>query len=222
MKAYEADMRHLLDSYIQAEDPEDITPFEGLSLLDIISDEGVTAALNTLSKKMKGNKGAIAETIENNVRRKIIKDHHLNPAFFDKMSKLLNELIKLRKENAISYEEHLKRIADLVNKTQRGHEDDTPDDINTQGRHDLYECLGKDKELVLLLDEVIKVKCPANWRGNSAKEKTVKGNIYQALVQNLKEENVSQEQLVAEPPEGYGLPAKVEKIFKVIEKHPEY
>ena len=37
MKTYEADMRYLLDAYIQAEDPEDITPFDGMSLLDIIS-----------------------------------------------------------------------------------------------------------------------------------------------------------------------------------------
>ncbi len=30
MKTYEADMRYLLDAYIQAEDPEDITPFDGM------------------------------------------------------------------------------------------------------------------------------------------------------------------------------------------------
>ena len=75
-------MRYLLDTYIQAREPEDITPFDGMSLLDIISNEGVAAAIGVLPKQIKGNQGAIAETIENNVRKKIIKDQYLDPSFF--------------------------------------------------------------------------------------------------------------------------------------------
>ena len=51
----------------------------GMSLLDIISNEGVAAAIGALPSGMKGNQGAIAETIENNVRKKIIKDQHVRP-----------------------------------------------------------------------------------------------------------------------------------------------
>ena len=42
---------------------------------------------------MKGNKDAIAETIENNVRSKIIKEHLNDPAYYDRMSTLLEEII---------------------------------------------------------------------------------------------------------------------------------
>jgi type I restriction enzyme R subunit len=63
---------------------------------------------------IKGNKDAIAETIENNVRSKIIKEHLNDPAYYAKMSALLDEIIRLRKEKAIEYEEYLARIADLV------------------------------------------------------------------------------------------------------------
>ena len=54
---------------------------------------------------IKSNRGAIAETIENNVRSKIIKDHLNDPAFYDKMSALLDEIVKARKSKAIEYEE---------------------------------------------------------------------------------------------------------------------
>ncbi|MFA7583080.1 MAG: HsdR family type I site-specific deoxyribonuclease [Proteiniphilum sp.] len=222
MKTYEADMRYLLDAYIQAEDPEDITPFDGMSLLDIISNEGVAAALESLPKGMKGNQGAIAETIANNVRRKIIKDQHLDPAFFELMSKLLDELIKQRKANAITYEEYLKRIAELAKKANSGQDDDTPVIIKTAGMRALYNNLDKDDKLVVLLDSVIKINSPADWRGNITKENVVKRNIYQALIKNLGNDDLSTEQLVAEPPQGYGLPSKVERIFKIVKEQAEY
>ena len=60
------------------------------------------------------------ETIKNNVRRKIIKEHLTDPAFYDKMSTLLDEVIALRKAKAIEYEEYLKRIAELSKKVQAG------------------------------------------------------------------------------------------------------
>ncbi|WP_282782619.1 type I restriction endonuclease subunit R [Phaeodactylibacter xiamenensis] len=222
LKTYEADMRHLLDAYIQAEEPEDITPFEGMSLLDIISNEGVAEAIGALPKEIKGNQGAIAETIENNVRKTIIKEQHVDPAFFEKISKLLDELIKLRKEGAIAYEEYLKRIAELARQANAGHSDDTPDEITTVGMRVLYNNLNEDLGLVVRIDAVLKAQNPADWRGVKARENVVKRNIYDTLVSALADEQPTHHQLVAEPPEGYGLPAKVEKIFNIIKEQPEY
>lgn len=34
LKAYEADMRHLIDTYIQADEPRKISPFDDMSLLE--------------------------------------------------------------------------------------------------------------------------------------------------------------------------------------------
>ena len=36
LKAYEADMRHLIDTYIEADEPRKISPFDGIGLLDLI------------------------------------------------------------------------------------------------------------------------------------------------------------------------------------------
>jgi type I restriction enzyme R subunit len=109
MKTYEADMRHLIDTYIQAEVPRTISPFADMSLLDIIVNSGIAAAITSLPSGIKSNKEAVAEAIINNVRRKIITEHLIDPAYFEEMSKLLDEIIKERKANAISYEEYLRK-----------------------------------------------------------------------------------------------------------------
>lgn len=222
MKTYEADMRHLLDAYVQAEESEDITPFEGMSLLDIISNEGVAEAIGAMPKDVKANQGAIAETIENNVRKKIIKEQQVDPAFFEKMSKLLNELIKLRKEGAIAYEEYLKRIAELAKQANSGQSDDTPDEINSAGMRVLYNNLNQNLDLVVKIDKALKTKNPADWRGVKSRENVVKRNIYDTLVNALADEQPTHQQLISEPPHGYGLPAKVERIFKIIKEQREY
>ena len=86
----------------------------------------------------------------------------------------------------------------------------------------MYNNLDKDEQLVFLLDATMKTNSPADWRGNLAKENVVKSNIYQSLVKNLEGENPTPDQLVAEPPNGYGLPVRVEKIFEIIKGQKEY
>ena len=41
LKPYEADMRHLIDTYIEASEPRIISPFDKLSLLDLIVKTGI-------------------------------------------------------------------------------------------------------------------------------------------------------------------------------------
>src|SRR5438093_12263728 len=102
LKPYEAEMRHLIDTYIEADEPRKISPFDGLSLLELIVKTGIAEAINSQLGGLKGNKDAIAETIENNVRRKIIKEHLSDPAYYERMSALLDEIIALRKAKAIA------------------------------------------------------------------------------------------------------------------------
>ncbi len=80
---------------------------------------GIAEAIKNLPDGIRSSKEAVAETIENNVRVKIIKDHLIDPAYFDEMSKLLSEIVRERKENAITYEEYLKKIAELANRVTK-------------------------------------------------------------------------------------------------------
>lgn len=147
LKAYEADMRHLIDTYIEADEPRKISPFDGMSLLELIVKTGIAEAISSQLGGLKGNKDAIAETIENNVRSKIIKEHLNDPAFYEKISALLDEIIANRKAKAIEYEEYLKRIAEIAQRIEVGQAREAPPSLNTPGKRALYNNLGQMKSL---------------------------------------------------------------------------
>ena len=178
LKAYEADMRHLIDTYIEAKEPRKISPFDDMSLLDIIARLGVDGAIGTLPGSIKGNKDAVAETIENNIRAKIVKERLTDPAFYDKMSKLLDEIIHTRKAKALAYEEYLKQIAQLVDTVRVGHDGSQPSTIRTEGQRALYNNLAKDADLAMRIDAKIKQVRSADWRGVQAREQEIKRAIY--------------------------------------------
>ena len=219
LKTYEADMRHLIDTYIQAEEPEIISPFGDMTLLDIIVKSGISDAIGSLPNGIKSSKEAVAETIENNVRKKIIKEHLIDPAFFAEMSKLLAEIIKERKANAISYEEYLKKIAELAKKANEGKSDETPDVLTTIAQRALYNNLGKDEDLAMQIDKAVKDSKRDDWRGHLAKENEIKASIYKQLLAYQKDTG---RDIVNEPPEPYGIENKVELIFKIIREQKEY
>ena len=200
LKTYEADMRHLIDNYIQAEEPQKISPFGEMTLLEIIVNTGIADAINSLPQGIKGSKEAVAETIENNVRRKIIKEHLIDPAFFEEMSVLLNEIIKERKANAITYEEYLKKIADLAKKVNEGKSDGIPDALNTPAKRALYNNLSLNEPLALSVHESICQYGPDNWKGNETKERIIKGKLYEVL----------------------GDEKEVERIFPIVKEQGEY
>ena len=221
LKTYEADMRHLIDTYIQADEPETISPFGDMSLLDIIVKTGIADAIGTLPNGIKSSKEAIAETIENNVRKKIIKEHLIDPAFFEEMSKLLAEIIKERKANAISYEEYLKRIAELAKQVNEGKSEETPEVLKTPAQRALYNNLGKDENLAMQVDEAVKSVKRDGWRGNLAKEREIKAEIYKILSNYQK---INENDLVSEDLVEFGNKTKndVEYVFKIIREQKEY
>lgn len=93
LKTYEPAMRHLIDSYIGAEESEIISNFDDMTLIQLIVERGANA-VDALPKSIKKNPKAVAETIENNLRKLIIEQQPTNPKYFDKMSILLDELIQ--------------------------------------------------------------------------------------------------------------------------------
>jgi len=219
LKTYEADMRHLIDTYIQADEPETISPFADMSLLDIINSEGIVEAIGSLPKGLRSSNEAVAETIENNVRKKIIKEHLIDPAFFEQMSKLLAEIIKERKEKAISYEEYLQKIAELAKQVSDGKNEETPDVLVTVAQRALYNNLGKDETLALRIDTAVKNTKRDSWRGNLAKEREVKAEIYKQLSSYAVDSGID---IANEDPAPYGMENKVERIFDIIKEQREY
>lgn len=200
LKAYEADMRHLIDTYIEADEPRKISPFDGMSLLELIVKTGIAETISSQLGGLKGNKDAIAETIENNVRSKIIKEHLNDPAFYEKISALLDEIIANRKAKAVEYEEYLKRIAEIAQRIEVGQAQEAPPSLNTPGKRALYNNLGQDEVLALKVDEAVKSSRPDSWRGVQPREQLIKAALYK-LLQDF---------------------AEVERVFLIIKAQKEY
>jgi hypothetical protein len=72
--------------------------FDDLSLIQLIVERGA-AAVDALPASIARTETAVAETIENNVRKLIIKESPVDPAYYEKMSKLLDALIAQRLRN---------------------------------------------------------------------------------------------------------------------------
>ena len=181
LKPYEADMRHLIDTYIAADEPRKISPFDGLSLMELIVKTGIADAIATRLGEVKNNKNAVAETIENNVRSKIIKEHLNDPAYYQKMSALLDQIITDRKARAMEYEEYLKRIAELVKKVESGQSEGLSEKLNSRGKIAIYNNLNQDEELTYKIDEAVKKFRPDSWRDVQPKEQVIKAALFEVL-----------------------------------------
>jgi type I restriction enzyme R subunit len=115
VKPFEADMRHLLNTYVQADPAEDIGDLSTMSLTELIIETGIHDAIaRKLNARGKLSKNAIAEGIINNVRKTIIRDQLTDPRFYAEMSKLLDDLIEQRRKATIDYEEFLRKAEQLV------------------------------------------------------------------------------------------------------------
>jgi type I restriction enzyme R subunit len=200
LKAYEADMRHLIDTYIEASQPRTISELGDIGLLALIAKSGVDDAIKDLPAGIKGSPEAVAETIANNVRSKIIKEHLTDPAFYSKMSALLKEILENLREKQIDYEEFLKRISSVAKQVQTGRADDTPRALDTPGKRALYSNLNSNEALALLIDETVRRVRPNEFRGNPAKENVIKAALF-SLLNDI---------------------AEVERIFHIILAQPEY
>jgi type I restriction enzyme R subunit len=178
-----------------------------------------------IKEKMKGSGNeAVAETIENNVRSKIIREHAHDPAFYGKMSDLLKEVIHFRKRKAEEYEEYLKKIAELVKNVSQGHAGQIPEVLrNSPARRAIYNNLKdsvvlRDPEgvkglkeaaaktgdpalsLAVLVDEAVRRSCQDGWRGIETRERAIKRELFGTL----------------------GNDEEVERIFPIIKAQREY
>lgn len=180
LKTYEADMRHLIDNYIQAEESKVVTPFSEISLLELIESD-IFFAIESLPDSIKENLEAVAETIENSVRSKIVKEHLLDPIYFEKMSLLLHELIEQRKKSVIAYKEYLKKMANLVQRINQGKDDSTPISINTIGMRAIYNYLDKDEALTIACEEAIQQTKKDGFRENIQKQNEINEAIYEIV-----------------------------------------
>lgn len=199
LKVYEPAMRHLIDTYISAEESVKVSAFDDLSLVQLIVERG-TEAIKDLPKGIRESEEAVAETIENNLRKVIIDEQPINPKYYESMSILLDELIKQRKEGAVAYKAYLAKIVELSKQIKNPSASMSyPSSMDTSAKRALYDNLDKDEKLTENLNyEIINTK-KDSWRGNKIKEREV---IY-VISKHVKN-------------------ADVERIFEIVKNQKDY
>lgn len=181
LKQYEPAMRHLIDSYIGAEESRMLANFDDLSLVELLVEKGKDA-IKYLPKNIQGDKDAMAETIENNLRRVIIEESPTNPMYYEKMSVLLDELIKMRKEATLEYEKYLNEFIALSRRVKKPNTaTEYPVSLNTNAKRALYDNLDKNEELAIELDHKIMTTKKDVWRDNKIKIREVEYAIKEVL-----------------------------------------
>ncbi|MFM9400949.1 type I restriction endonuclease subunit R [Myroides odoratimimus] len=191
LKAYEADMRHLIDNYIQASESKVISPFEDISLLDLMESD-IFTAIDKLPEGIRSNPEAIAETVENAISSKIVEKHLLDPKYFEKMSQLLFELIEQRKKGALQYKEYLAKAAELIKKVKSGKSDDTPSTIKTIGMRAIYNYLDNNEDLTIACEIAIQNSKKEGFRENIQKQNEIKEAIYEVIKDEIRTEEIYQ------------------------------
>jgi type I restriction enzyme R subunit len=182
LKRYEPAMRHLIDTYIQAEVSEKVSAFEDLSLVQLIVERG-TAAVDALPDGIRKSREAVAETIENNVRRLIIDESPINPKYYEKMSGLLDALIEQRRLEALDYAAYLAQIVELTKQAKSGPAAAAYSSaLDTPAKRALYDNLEKSEALALAVDAAVRANRQDDWRNNPFKVKKVRNAIREALL----------------------------------------
>jgi type I restriction enzyme R subunit len=181
-RAYEADMRYLLDTYIRADESEVVTTFDDKSLVQLIGEYGLDAAVGKLPAGIKNSPEAVAETIENNTRKLITDEQPINPKYYDKMSELLDALIEQRRANALEYKQYLEALADLATKILKPETGASyPANLTTQAQRALFDNLDANEELALKVDTAIRTTRKDSWRGSTMKEREMRNTIRRAV-----------------------------------------
>lgn len=200
IKPFEADMRHLLNTYVQADPAEQLGNLDALPLTDLIVKTGIHDAIaRKLNAKGKQTRNSVAETIINNVRKTIIRNQLADPKFYAAMSKLLEDLIKQSREDAASYEEFLRNAENLVRRlVTKDNTEGVPPLLHGLAEatvifNNLPDILWPDKatarqetpaereeraHLALRIDRAVREHAPAAWRGDEARERNLLDVLY--------------------------------------------
>lgn len=195
IKPYEADMRHLINTYIQADPAEDLGNLSLLSLTELIIETGIHDAIaKKFNQKGKLSNNAIAEGIINNIRKTIVREQLTDPKFYDEISKLLEDLIKQQRDDTAAYKQFLQKVEELVKKMATKNTGNYPRVLNGHpeaivlfnnlasiSTDKTFVCPTNDNDkaaLALKLDQAMRKQAPANWYGDDVREKQVLNALF--------------------------------------------
>ncbi len=184
LKAYEADMRYILDTYIRADDSRLVNRMGDMSLVELLV-EGKTTTPVDLIKDIPGDEAAKAEAIENNLKHEIVKKMSTNEVYYGKLSEMLEDVIEQRKIAAMSYEEYLRHVVELAKAILHPEDDNTyPERIReSAARRAIYDYLECNVDLTISVDDAIRITVTPDWHTDFRRGQKVRMAIYKTLLE---------------------------------------
>ena len=176
LKAIDADMRYLINQYVRAEDSEKIADFENKGLLQLLVEKQENIQ-EDLPPNIASDPNGMAETIENNVRRKIVDENPINPKYYEQMSVLLDELIEQRRQEMLDYQDYLRKIAQLAEQVICPPQSHYPKTINTAGKQAIFDNFCQDEHWVNRLHNAIQAHKQDGYLNNKMKQKHLKNQL---------------------------------------------
>ncbi len=176
LKSYSEDMRRMLDAYIKAKDSETLIKIEDQGLCEVLAQMDINDFNKELSQVFK-NESAMAESIANNTKKRIIEKEASDPKYYEELSSLLNDLINQFREKKLTYLAYLQQIHDLAKKVIHKENKNYPEKINTDALQALYDNLDENEALALEIDACIRGNRRDDWVGNFMKERILKNAL---------------------------------------------
>ncbi len=173
LKSYSEDMRRMLDAYIKAKDSETLIKIEDQGLCEVLAQMDINDFNKELSQVFK-NESAMAESIANNTKKRIIEKEASDPKYYEELSSLLNDLINQFREKKLTYLAYLQQIHDLAKKVIHKENKNYPKQINTDALKTLYDNLDENEAKALEIDACIRGNKQDSWVGDFTKEKILK------------------------------------------------
>jgi type I restriction enzyme R subunit len=211
LKFYEPAMRQLIDNYVRAQDSGVLLKIDnGMSLLDIVAECGADS-LKGLPRGIKEKDKYIAETLIGNMRRNIVEKRPENPTYYDKLSKILNQLLLEQKEAKLSYKELIIKLIEQIKEMKNKQKNSYPKEIDTPAKQALYDKFNKNKEYVLWLYKVIKENALHGFRDLKVPTKMKR---LQKAVTNVMEQSSAKY--------NYDVKEVVSEVMNIVINHREF
>ena len=179
LKMYEPGMRYLIDNYIAAGEAQSIGSSRDFDLLDFIA-AWEEKLKNELDRSVRES---AATTMESNIRKKVLERMVTNPAYYEKMSTVLELLIADRRRGVVAYKALMERYIALAKDIAKPQENEHyPDAVRNSGAmRALYDNCGEDVELAARLHAAVLETKQDGFRGNPVKENRIKRALYKIL-----------------------------------------
>ena len=209
LKPYEADMRYILDTYIRAEDSTVVSELGNMTIVELLL-QGKTTTPADLIHDLPGDDEAKAETIENNLKHEIIKKRSSNTVRYNRLSEMLQELIKQRKIAALSYEEYLRQVVEMAEAIMHPEMDESyPESVRgSVARQEFFGFFGNNADLAVDVDDAIRTAMQPGWKNNFQKTRRIFLAICKKLVSNGYTDDEAEE--------------KADQVMDIVQRQEEY